>query len=68
MCLRATQWSQVKILTATGAVVNALSAIGAFYYVVLQGVATPGLITILVVTVVMTGLLGYYYFSLSKQA
>ncbi|MDE3091870.1 MAG: hypothetical protein KGJ80_21060 [Chloroflexota bacterium] len=61
MCLQATNREQVKIPMASSAIVFVLSAIGAFYYVVLQGVVAPGLIVILVASILMAILLGYYY-------
>lgn len=66
MCLRATQWDQVKITVVSSAVVFALSAAGAFYYIVLQGVVAIGLIVILVVSVLMMALFGYFYYTLSR--
>jgi hypothetical protein len=66
MCVRATNWEQVKITVASSAVVFTLSAIGAFYYVVLQGVVTFGLIVILAASIVLALAFGYFYFTLSK--
>lgn len=60
LALRATTWDQVRIATA-GLFVNVLlSAIGAFFYVVLQGVVSPALVVILVYTVYASIAFGYY--------
>ena len=67
MCLRATNWEQVRITVASSAIVFTLSAIGAFYYVVLQGVVTIGLIVILAASIVLALAFGYFYFTLSKK-
>lgn len=67
MCLRSTDWEQVKITVASSAIVFTLSAIGAFYYVVLQGVVTFGLIVILAASLVLALAFGYFYFTLSKK-
>lgn len=60
LCLRTSDWSQVRITVVASFVTFLLTTIGAFYYVVLQGVATPGLILILVIGVIMT--LGFAYY------
>lgn len=67
MCLRSTDWEQVKITVASSAIVFTLSAIGAFYYVVLLGVITFGLIVILAASLVLALAFGYFYFTLSKK-
>lgn len=67
MCLRSTDWEQVKITVAPSAIVFTLSAIGAFYYVVLLGVITFGLIVILAASLVLALAFGYFYFTLSKK-
>ncbi len=64
-CLRATRWEQVKITVASAAVVFALSAIGAFYYIAFQGVVSLGLVVILAVSILMTVLCAYYYLTLA---
>jgi hypothetical protein len=60
LCWRAAAWSEVRISVAASFVVFVLTAIGAFYYVVLLGVATPGLIAILVAALAMTIGFGFY--------
>jgi hypothetical protein len=67
MCLRAANWDQVKITVASSAIVFILTAIGAFYYVVLQGVVTFGLIVILAASIVLALAFSYFYFTLSKS-
>lgn len=60
LCLRTSRWSDVRITVVSTFVIFLLTLIGAFYYVVLQGVATPGLILILAISVIMTVGFGYY--------
>jgi hypothetical protein len=60
LCLRAVNWNEVRITVVGSFVTFLLTTIGAFYYVVLQGVATPGLILILIIGIVMTLGFGYY--------
>lgn len=60
MCWRATMWNEVRISVAASLAVFVLTALGAFYYVVLLGVATPGLIAILVAAIAMTVGFGFY--------
>jgi hypothetical protein len=64
---RATSWQQVRIPVIFGLTFSALSALGAFYYVVLQGVATLALILVLVFSLVLAVALTYYLFTFSKQ-
>ena len=60
LCLRATRWEQVRIpMIALGAF-SLLSALGAFYYVVLKGVVTSALVVVLVYSIVLTAGLAYY--------
>ena len=54
LALRAAAWEQVRIFVAASLAAYALSLIGAFYYVVIVGVASPGLIAILIFTVILT--------------
>lgn len=60
LCLRTVNWNEVRITVVGSFVTFLLTTIGAFYYVVLQGVATPGLILILIIGIVMTLGFGYY--------
>jgi hypothetical protein len=62
LCWRAVAWSEVRISLAASFVVFVLTAVGAFYYVILLGVATPGLIAILLAAIVMTLGFGFYLF------
>ena len=61
MVSRASQWEQVRIAVLSIITFNLLSALGAFYYVVLQGVATAGLIAILIFSAFLTLAPGYFY-------
>ncbi len=63
---RATRWEQVRIPVIFGLTFSALSALGAFYYVVLQGVATPALILTLLFSLVLALALAYYLYTYSK--
>lgn len=67
LCLRASNWSDVRITVVASFVTFLLTTIGAFYYVVLQGVATPGLILILVVSIVITAGFGYYLYKYMQR-
>jgi len=60
LCLRTTNWNEVRITVVATFVIFLLTAIGAFSYVVLQRVATPLLILILGLSIVMTLGFGYY--------
>ncbi len=60
LCWHAVAWNEVRISVAASFVVFVLTAIGAFYYVVLLGVSTPGLIAILVSAAAMTVGFGFY--------
>jgi len=68
LCWRASAWSEVRISVIASFVVFILTALGAFYYVVLLGVATPGLIGILVAAIVMTIGFGFYLFKSVQRA
>lgn len=68
MCWRATMWTQVHISLVASFVVFVLTALGAFYYVVLQGVATAGLIAILAAALAMTFGFGFYLYKSIQQA
>ncbi len=63
---RATRWEQVRIPVVFGLTFSTLSALGAFYYVILQGVATPALILTLFFSLALTAALAYYLFTYSK--
>jgi hypothetical protein len=60
LCMRAANWQAVRIAVAGSVVFALLSALGAFYYVVLVGVATAGLVFILAYSLFLTVGLGYY--------
>ncbi|HEY4688673.1 MAG TPA: hypothetical protein VIK33_05125 [Anaerolineae bacterium] len=60
LCLRATRWEEVRIAVIGSVAFAALSTVGAFYYVVLQGVATTGLVMLLIYSLFLTIGLGYY--------
>jgi hypothetical protein len=64
---RATRWEQVRIPVIFGLTFSALSALGAFYYVVLQGVATPALILTLLFSIVLAAALAYYLLAYTKK-
>lgn len=64
---RASNWDQVRIPIVSGITFSALSALGAFYYVVLKGVATPALIAVLIFSIYLAVALAYYLITLSKQ-
>lgn len=68
LCLRASDWGQVRITVVASFVTFLLTTIGAFYYVVLKGVSTPGLILILVVAIVMTFGFGFYLYRPMQRA
>ena len=68
LCWRATMWNEVRISVVASFVVFILTAIGAFYYVVLLGVATPGLIAILLVAIAMTVGFGFYLYKSMQPA
>lgn len=68
LCWRARDWSQVQISVVASFVVFVLTAIGAFYYVVLLHVATPGLIAILLAAIVMTLGFGFYLYKYMQRA
>jgi hypothetical protein len=59
--LRATTWDEVKAIVAGSLTFTALSTIGSFYYVVLMGFYTPGLIGILIASVILTVGFAYYW-------
>jgi hypothetical protein len=60
LCLRATRWEQVRIPMIALGTFSLLSALGAFYYVVLKGVVTSALVVVLVYSIVLTAGLAYY--------
>lgn len=64
---RASKWDQVRIPIVFGLTFSGLSALGAFYYVVLKGVATSALIAVLIFSIYLAVALGYYLVTLSKQ-
>lgn len=57
--LRAEIWDQVRVFVAAATVANALSLLGAIYYVIILGVVTTGLVILLVVFAVLT--FGFLY-------
>jgi len=59
LALRATTWEQVRIFVAAGLTANALSLIGAVYYMFFVGVVSTGLIVLLVIYVILT--VGFAY-------
>jgi hypothetical protein len=59
LALRATTWEQVRIFVAAGLVANAMSLIGAIYYIFFVGVVTTGLLILLVIYVILT--VGFAY-------
>ena len=60
LILRTSRWDQVQVAVA-GLFVNVLlSALGAFYYVVLQGVVSIALVGILIYTSYASAAFGYY--------
>lgn len=61
LAMRARDWAEVRIAVAASIAFAALSAVGAFYYVVLQGVATSGLIAVLIFSALLALALAYYY-------
>lgn len=67
LCLRASAWDEVRISVMASFVVFVLTTLGAFYYVVVLGVATPGLIAILVVAAVMTLGFGFYLYQAMQK-
>ena len=67
LCLLTANWREVRISVVASFATFALTTIGAFYYVVLQGVATPGLILILVIAIIMTLGYGFYLWQYSQK-
>lgn len=57
--LRAETWDQVRVFVAAAIAANALSLLGAIYYVIILGVVTTGLVILLVVFTILTA--GYLY-------
>ena len=64
---RSTKWDQVRIPIIFGLTFSALSALGAFYYVVLKGVTTSALIAVLIFSAFLAVALGYYLVTMSKK-
>jgi hypothetical protein len=60
LALRAKYWDEVRIIVAASVTFTILSTIGAFYYVVLQGVVSLGLIVILIASLILT--VGFLYY------
>lgn len=67
LSLRAVKWEEVRIPVVFSITAAALSAIGAFYYVVLKGVVTPGLVVILVSATYLTVACTYYLWAYTRQ-
>lgn len=66
---RAATWEQIRIALLAALTFAALSALGAFYYVVIKGVATSALIAILIYSLFLTLSYGYFWWQdLSKGA
>ncbi len=63
---RAASWDQVRISLIAALTFAALSALGAFYYVVLKGVTTPALIVVLLYSIFLTVGYCYYFWDHSK--
>ncbi len=63
---RAANWEQIKIALLAALTFAALSALGAFYYVVLKGVATSALISILIYSTFLTVSYAYFWWSQSN--
>lgn len=59
LALRATTWQQVRIFVAAGLTANAMSLIGAIYYIFFVGVVTTGLVILLVIYAILT--VGFAY-------
>lgn len=59
LAMRAEIWDQVRVYTAAALVANALSLLGAIYYVIILGVVTTGLVILLVVFTILT--VGFIY-------
>lgn len=60
LCLRASKWEQVQIHMTALLTFSAMSSLGAFYYVVLKGVVTSALVTVLLYSILLSVGLGYY--------
>jgi hypothetical protein len=60
LCLRASKWEQVRIPMTGLLTFSVLSALGAFYYVVLKGVVTSALVIVLIYSILLSAGLGYY--------
>ncbi|MBI3536918.1 MAG: hypothetical protein HY070_05095 [Chloroflexi bacterium] len=67
LSFRAKNWEQIRIPVFVGFIVVLFTALGAFYYVVLLGVAKPYLIFILAFSIYLTAAFAYYLWSYSKQ-
>ena len=65
---RAASWEQVRIPMVFGLTFAALSALGAFYYVVLQGVASPALIALMLFSAVLAVALAYFLWQFSQTS
>jgi hypothetical protein len=60
LCLRAAKRDQIEIPMYSLIVFSLMSALGAFYYVVLKGVVTSALVLVLGYSILLTAGLGYY--------
>lgn len=67
LCSRAKVWAEVRISTIAVFILEILTTMGAFYYVVLLGVATSYLILILVFSVLFAVAFGYYLWHYEMQ-
>lgn len=63
---RAASWEQIRIALLSALTFTTLSALGAFYYVVLKGVVTGALVTVLLYSIFLTVAYGYYWWKHSK--
>ncbi len=64
---RASNWEQVRISLLSALTFATLSALGAFYYVVLKGVVTGALVVVLLYSIFLTVAYGYSWWKHSKQ-
>lgn len=68
LALRARTWDEVRIIVAASITFTLLSTIGSSYYIFLQGVASLGLIVILIASVILTVGFAYYLYKYSQPA
>jgi hypothetical protein len=63
---RAASWEQIRIALLSALTFTTLSALGAFYYVVVKGVVTGALVTVLLYSIILTAAYVYYWWKHSK--